>query len=212
MKIPPRKRKSSVSYLRKIALRMNVPFRVGRGPKSEIFSAGSSTEAVEAHPSAGLATVRAETESDDASGSSETVIDTGMGSALAIATELDPIRHGPPVLRAFLLIADVWDLTESEQMALLGIRDLATFNAWIRRVREMESVALPLMVVERAGLVLSIYNSLVKLLPECRTGRWLRVPNSDSTFEGANALSKMTTGDMGDLRAVARYLLGEIHR
>lgn len=80
MKIPPRKRKSSVSYLRKIALRMNVPFRVGRGPNNEIFSAGSSTEAVESHPSAGLTKVRAEMESDDASRSSESVINTGMES------------------------------------------------------------------------------------------------------------------------------------
>lgn len=211
MKIPPRKRKSSVSSLRKIALRINAPFRIGRGPKNVIYYAGLSAEEVEAYSSAKLADVGAGKTRDDASTSSMAVKDTRMGITLATATELDPIRHGPPVLRAFLQLAELWDLTESEQMALLGISDLATFHDWISRVREMESVALPLTVVERGGLVLSIYSSLVKLLPECRTGRWLRAPNSNSTFEGANALSKMTTGDMRDLRAVARYLLAEIY-
>ncbi|MBJ7438028.1 MAG: hypothetical protein JHD35_03245, partial [Sphingopyxis sp.] len=108
----------------------------------------------------------------------------------------DPIRHGAPGLRTFLNIANIaelWNLSVEEQMVLLGICDLATFNEW--KVRAHDAVAIPMEVIERIGCVLSICGSLVTLFPEERTGTWVRAENTNSTFGGRSALVIMKSGD-----------------
>jgi hypothetical protein len=121
------------------------------------------------------------------------------------------MRHGAPVFRAFLNIAELWELSGEEQIALLGIRDIATFNDFKIRVLANEIVAIPATVIERIGYVLSIYGSLVTLLSEGRSGPWLRSRNSNPIFGGDSALSHMTTGRINDMRTVAKYLLAEIY-
>lgn len=126
-------------------------------------------------------------------------------------TKIDPDRHGPAGLRTFLNIAKLWKLSENEQMALLGVQDLAAFNDWNVCVRTNCAVAIPMEAIERIGCVLSIYGSLVTLFPEERTGDWLRAPNSNSVFEGRSALAIMMSDDPMDLRKVVRYLLSQIY-
>jgi len=126
-------------------------------------------------------------------------------------TKIDPDRHGPAGLRTFLNIAELWKLSGEEQMALLGVQDLAVFNDWAVRAQAHDAVAIPMVVMERIGCVLSIYGSLVTLFPEERTGDWLRAPNANPIFRGSCALTTMTSGDFDDLRNVVSYLLGEIY-
>ena len=125
--------------------------------------------------------------------------------------EIDPIRHGPPGLRTFLNIAELWNLTVEQQITILGIRDLATFDSWKVRVQTHEAVSIPMEVIERIGCVLSIYGSLVTLFPDGRTSHWLRSRNANSSLGGMSALEKMITGELQDLKAVVGYLLAEIH-
>lgn len=126
-------------------------------------------------------------------------------------TKINPVRHGPPCLRTFLNIAKLWKLSMEEQMALLGIQDLAAFNNWAVRVQAHDAAAIPMEVIERIGCLLSIYGSLVTLFPEERTGDWLRAPNTHPLFGGSSALATMISGDFTDLRKVVSYLLGEIY-
>lgn len=124
---------------------------------------------------------------------------------------VDPVRHGGAGMRTFLNIAELWNLSDNEQIALLGIHDLATFEEWKARVRTHEAVAIPVDVIVRIGCVLSIYGSLVTLFPEDRAADWLRAPNAHKVFGGGSALAVMTCGELDDLDAVVGYLLGMIY-
>lgn len=126
-------------------------------------------------------------------------------------TQIDPMIHGPPGLRTFLNIAELWDLHTKEQMALLGIEDLATFNDLSIRARANDTVIVPMDMLERIGCVLSIYGSLVTLFPEERTSDWLRAPSTTPVFGGSSALTIMTSGNFDDLRKVVSHLLGQIY-
>jgi len=127
------------------------------------------------------------------------------------ATQIDPVRHGPPSLRAFLNIAKLWELSVEEQMALLGINDLAVFNDMAVRARTHRAVSIPMEVIDRIGCILSIYGSLVTLLSKERTAGWLRAPNAHPLFRGSSALALMANQDFSHLRKIASYLLGQIH-
>lgn len=125
--------------------------------------------------------------------------------------KIDPAQHGPAGLRTFLNIAELWELSVEEQMVILGITDRATFDDWKVRVRALETVILPMYVVERIGCMLSIYGSLVTLHTHEGAGCWIRSPNASSAFEGKSALEKITTGELQDLKTVVRHLLAEIY-
>ena len=124
---------------------------------------------------------------------------------------VDPVRHGGAGMRTFLNIADLWGLSDDEQLDLLGTDDPAIFEEWKVQVQAHEDVAIPVEVIVRIGCVLSIYGSLVTLFPEERTAGWLRAPNTHSIFGGRSALGVMTSGELQDLDAVVGYLLGKIY-
>lgn len=114
-------------------------------------------------------------------------------------------------MRTFLNIAELWNLSDEEQIDLLGVHDLAIFEDWKIRVRAHEALPIPVDVIVRIGCVLSIYGSLVTLFPEERTADWLRAPNSHKIFGDRTALAVMTSGELDDLDKVVGYLLGIIY-
>jgi hypothetical protein len=120
------------------------------------------------------------------------------------------VRHGGAGLRTFLNIAVLWRLSDEEQMQILGIRSLATFEEWKVRVRARHAPAMPMNVIVRIGCVLSIYASLVTLLSHERSADWIHAPNKGSLFGGNSPLAMLTGGALEDLDSVARYLLGQI--
>lgn len=122
----------------------------------------------------------------------------------------DLVRHGGGGLRAFLNIAKLWRLSDQEQMQILGVHDLATFEEWKVRARARESPAMPIDVIVRIGCVLSIYASLVTLVSHERSADWIHAPNRGSLFGGSSPLAMMTGGALEDLDSVARFLLGQI--
>lgn len=124
---------------------------------------------------------------------------------------VDPIRHGGAGMRTFLNIAELWNLSDEEQMDLLGIHDLAFFEDWKVRVRAHEAVPIPVDVIVRIGCVLSIYASLVTLIPVERTADWLRAPNTHKIFGGRTVLAVMTSGELDDLDKAVGYLLEMIY-
>ena len=113
---------------------------------------------------------------------------------------------GGPGLRAFMNIAESWDLTVAEQLKLLGIASRSTFFKW-RRERDPK---LQGDTLERLSYLLGIYKSLQILLPDSKAAdAWIRQPNAAAPFGGRSALERMLSGQVADLYVVRQYLDAE---
>ena len=116
---------------------------------------------------------------------------------------IDRKELSPPALRAFFRIAELWELSVTEQMTLLGITARSTFFKW----RKDTNVELPKDTLERISYLLGIYKALQILLPDPRAAdTWVRQPNEAPVFGGRSALERMLSGHVADLFVVRRYL------
>lgn len=106
--------------------------------------------------------------------------------AFLIERGVDPVNHGGAGMRTFLNIAELWSLSDDEQIDMLDIEDPAVFEQWKVQVRSNEAVAIPIDVIVRIGRILSIYRSLVTLFPVERTperakGRYPSAPGTSQS-------------------------------
>ena len=110
---------------------------------------------------------------------------------------------GGPALRTFFKLAKAWELSEQEQMKLLGLGSRSTLHAWKGgRVSKVSRDTL-----ERISYLLGIFKAINILLPDTkRADQWMRLPNKAPLFGGRSALDRMTTGNIGDLYVVRQYL------
>jgi Antitoxin Xre-like helix-turn-helix domain/Antitoxin Xre/MbcA/ParS C-terminal toxin-binding domain len=110
---------------------------------------------------------------------------------------------GGPGLRAFTKIAELWHLSISEQLTLLGITSRSTYFKW----RKEPQPKLPRDTLERLSYLLGIYKALQLLLPDTRAAdEWIRRPNDAPLFGGRSALERMLSGNVADLYTVRQYL------
>lgn len=115
----------------------------------------------------------------------------------------DPAELGPPALRAFFGLARAWQLTDEEQMKLLGLSSCSTLERW----KSGQDCELGEDTLERISCLLRIFEAINTLVPKAeRADAWMRAPNQAPTFDGRSALEKMTSGDLADLRSVRQYL------
>jgi Protein of unknown function (DUF2384) len=106
-------------------------------------------------------------------------------------------------LRAFTQIAELWRLSISEQLALLGITSRSTYHKW----RKEPQPKLPRDTLERLSYLLGIYKALQLLLPDAPAAdEWIRRPNDAPLFGGKSALERMLSGNVADLFIVRQYL------
>lgn len=111
-----------------------------------------------------------------------------------------------PALKSFFRIAELWALTNDEQMTLLGITSPSTFYKW----KKGERPSLQKDTLERISYILGIYKALQILLPNPRAAdSWIRKPNSAPLFNGRSALERMLSGNVSDLFLVRKYLDGQ---
>lgn len=125
--------------------------------------------------------------------------------------EPDLVRHSAAGFRTFLKIAELWRLSDEEQMRILSAHDPATYEELKAHVRAHEAVPLSMDMISRISCVLSIYGSLVTLVSHERSADWIHAPNKGSVFGGNSALVLMTSGQLEDLERVAQYLLGQVY-
>ena len=106
-------------------------------------------------------------------------------------------------MRAFFAIAEKWNLSPDEAMALLGHPGRSTYYNW--KSGNVSGVARSFDLASRISYVLGIFKALEILYqrPELADD-WVRKPNS--TFGGQSALERMSAGHMVDLAAVRNYL------
>ena len=108
-----------------------------------------------------------------------------------------------PALRTFFRIAEKWELTNEEQMTLLGVDARSTFFKWKRQ----RDGLLSRDTLERVSYILGIYKALQILLPnEQAADTWVRRPNRAPLFGGKSALDRMLSGKVSDLYVVRQYL------
>jgi uncharacterized protein (DUF2384 family) len=97
-------------------------------------------------------------------------------------------------------IAERWSLTGVEAALLLGIHERT-----LRRMYEKPSRTIPADVAERIANLVVIWEDLAALFGRGSIAdEWVRRPNRD--FGGEPPLVRMTSGLMGDLIDVRRYL------
>ena len=113
-------------------------------------------------------------------------------------------RLSGPAIRAFFKIAERWEVSGSEQQALLGGISRSTLQRWKREQDAMLTVD----QLERVSYLLGIYKNLQILLPTTADG-WVRRPNTAPLFEGRTALEVMVEGGISALRQVRLYLDGQ---
>jgi len=119
----------------------------------------------------------------------------------------DRARTSAPGLRAFRQIADRFDLSESDCIALLGDPGRSTYHQWMKKARDREPLTLPLDTLLRVSAVLGIYKALTILFEDEHQGlTWLRGPHNGTLFAGASPISYMVDGGHDGLMSVRRYL------
>jgi hypothetical protein len=104
-------------------------------------------------------------------------------------------------LKGFFSIAKTWDLSETEQKALLCIEPHEGIGKW-----QTEGGSFPpWKVIERISCIFGIYKALRTIFPtEERAAAWLRRPNRQ--FDGKPAIDIM----LDEPRVVRRYLDAQI--
>src|SRR3546814_19208872 len=107
------------------------------------------------------------------------------------AKALDRKELTGPALRTFFNIAEAWDLSEVEQMRLLGLDSRSTFHNWKRG----DVAALSKDALERLSYVMGIYKGLQILVPKT-ADEWVRQPNRASLFGGKPATHRLAWGNV----------------
>lgn len=108
-----------------------------------------------------------------------------------------------PSLGTFFRLAEEWQLSEAEQMILLGSPAAADFQDW----RRGDIATANGDVLERISLLLGIDRAIRTLLSDDeRANLWIRAPNSAPLFGGRSALDHMLDGGVAGLWRVRAYL------
>ena len=129
-----------------------------------------------------------------------------MNLSRSIPVNIDRESLSGPALRTFFRIAQLWKLSNDEQMILLGISARSTYYKW----KKNTDVVLSKDTLERISYIVGIYKSLQILLPDEKLAdEWVKLPNSAPLFDGQSALDLMMSGRVADLFIVRQYLDAE---
>ena len=116
-------------------------------------------------------------------------------------------RLSSPGLRTFLAIADLWGLTESERLLVLGLPSRSAYYGWVRAAREHREFTLDVDVLTRISILLGIHQALgVLQANEPEAIAWLQTPHRALPFGGQAPLALVTSGTQDGLMVVRRFL------
>lgn len=103
--------------------------------------------------------------------------------------------------RAFVNLAQLWELTDEQAATLMGDISVRTWQRWKKGDLGRASVD----TAARLSNIMGIHKALRLLFKEPGRGYgWIKRPNE--AFEGAPALDVMLRGQLTDLMRVRRYL------
>lgn len=113
-------------------------------------------------------------------------------------------RVSAPVFRTFQKIADRWELSRTDRLALLGA-DEGQFDEWSNITRSYGPLALETAVLMRVSAILGVFAELQQLFASVDRERdWLINANKAAPFAGRAPLD-LLRGTVDDQIAVRRY-------
>jgi hypothetical protein len=116
----------------------------------------------------------------------------------------DRRKLSPVGIKVFGRIGDLWKLSTTERLKLLGVSSPSTYHKWIK---DPAHALLGRDTLERISHILGIYAALQILLPnKHHADEWVRKPNTAPLFGGRSALDRMLAGNVSDLYVVRQYL------
>ena len=132
-----------------------------------------------------------------------TDIDTGVPGTLDRRDPAVRRRLSGPALRTFFGVARAWELSATEERALLGWPPPSTFHKY----KSGDAGVLSLDTLTRISLVLGIYKSLNILYPEqAFADGWMRLPNTNPLFGGQPPIAFVADAGVDGLFQVRRLL------
>lgn len=132
---------------------------------------------------------------------------TASEPEITTITPADRARLSAPALRTFRQIADQWQLSERERLAILGEPARSTYHQWMRKALAKEDVTLPLDTLVRLSAVFGIWKALEVVLPDrAQALTWLTGPHAGTLFQGAPPMDFITKGAQDGIMSVRRYL------
>ncbi len=126
-----------------------------------------------------------------------------------------PVDMGPdrrrrlsgPGLRTFLNIADAWQLSEKERLAVLGQPSRSAYYGWVKKAQEGNDLTLGVDILLRVSAVLGIHKALTILFRQPEQALiWLRGAHQGLPFSGQAPISLLTSGTQDGLLSLRRYL------
>lgn len=115
-------------------------------------------------------------------------------------------RSGVPkrLLPTIFRVLATWQLSDAQQMRLLGLSDGNILWNWKENPGNAE-VSAELLV--RSSCILGMYKSLHLLFPtQSNADRWLITANDNALFSGSTPIDLLMAGGLIDLSTVRDYL------
>jgi len=104
-------------------------------------------------------------------------------------------------LSTFFNIMREWNISETEQIAILGTPLSETFKSW------QENIVLSLNndTLKRISYIIVIYKNLRLLFPTSKQANdWVHKPNKD--LKGDSAINLISSGHLNKMHQIAEYL------
>jgi hypothetical protein len=112
-------------------------------------------------------------------------------------------RLSAPALRTLFAVTSAWQLSATEERALLGWPPSSTFHKY----KAGQGAVLSFDTLTRISLVLGIYKALQILYPEAAfADRWMQMPNGNPLFGGRTPVALVAATGVDGLLQVRRLL------
>lgn len=118
------------------------------------------------------------------------------------ASEADRTRLTSVALKAFIRLTKIWELTNSDAAALLGVSQ----STWDRIKRGNREGDLSQDQLTRVSALIGIYKGLHLLFADDMADRWLRLPNKGPLFNRATPIQSMIEGGIPSMIEIRRYV------
>ena len=120
-----------------------------------------------------------------------------------LANAVQRERLSASAIKAFVKIAEKWELTEAQARGLLGGIASSTFHAWKTDLRGKRLDQDTLM---RISLVIGIYKALHMYFGKCWSDRWVTLANRGPMFAGQAPVDYMLRQGQPGMLQVRRML------
>jgi Protein of unknown function (DUF2384) len=111
-------------------------------------------------------------------------------------------RLGPPAVKAFLKIRDLWELRDEDARLLLG----GMSNGAFYELKRKTQAAVDQDRLTRISILTGIFKALNILYSKNLADRWIQLPNENPMFEGRTPLTYMIKGGLPAMLRVRQLL------